>query len=156
MGSPTYIPLANVTLGGSDADIIFSNIPTSLYRDLIVVFNGSISTSNNSPFYINGDTTSGNYAKVSAWGTGSSTGSGAFFGAIWSGSPNTIVYQFLDAGTTDKHKTALVRCNNAANETSMQAIRWANTAAITSLTFVAGSSFTYTTGSTFSLYGIAG
>lgn len=156
MGSPTYIPLATVTLGGSDNDIIFTNIPTNLYRDLVVVFNGSISTSNNSPFYMNGDTNSGNYGRVSAWGTGSSTGSGAFYGAIWAGSQNTVTYQFIDAGTTDKHKVALVRCNNAANEVSMQAIRWANTAAITSLTFIAGTGLTYTTGSTFSLYGIAG
>ena len=156
MGSPTYIPLATVTLGGSDDEVTFTSIPANLYRDLIVVFNGSISTSNNSPFYMNGDTTSGNYNKVSAWGTGSSTGSGAFYGAIWSGVQNTVTYQFLDAGTTDKHKIALVRCNSSANEVSMQAIRWANTAAITSLTFTAGLGLTYTTGSTFSLYGIAG
>jgi hypothetical protein len=149
----SYIPLATVTLGGSDADIGFSNIP-ALYKDLVVIFNGSISTSNNSPFYMNGDTTGGNYAKVSAYGTGSSTGSGAFYGAIWSGSQNTLIYNFMDYCSTDKHKVALVRCNNAANEVSMQAIRWANTAAITSLTFLAGSGLTYTTGSTFSLYGV--
>jgi hypothetical protein len=149
----SYIPLATVTLGGSDADIVFTNIP-ALFKDLVVIFNGSISTSNNSPFYMNGDTTSGNYGRVSAWGTGSATGSGAFYGAIWSGSQNTVIYNFMDYCSTDKHKVALVRCNNAANEVSMQAIRWANTAAITSLTFLAGSGPTYTTGSTFSLYGV--
>jgi hypothetical protein len=153
MGRPTYIPLATITLTGADAEIVFGSI--SGYRDLVVVFNGSISTSNNSPFYMNADTTAGNYAKVSAWGTGSSTGSGAFFGAIWAGYQNVVTYQFLDANATDKHKMALVRCNGVSNEVSMQAVRWANNAAITSLTFAAGGANTYTTGSTFSLYGIA-
>jgi hypothetical protein len=145
--------LATITLQSASAEVTFSGIPAT-YRDLVVVFNGSISTSNNSPFYMNGDTTSGNYGKVSAWGTGSGTGSGAFFGAIWAGYPNVVTYTFLDASQTDKHKTALVRCNGASNEVSMQAIRWANTAAITSLTFAAGSTYTYTAGSTFSLYGV--
>jgi hypothetical protein len=145
--------LATITLQAASAEVVFSQIPNA-YPHLVVVFNGSISTSNNSPFYFNGDTTAGNYAKVSAWGTGSATGSGLFFGAIWAGSPNVITYTFIDANSTNKQKTALVRCDNANNEVSMQAVRWANAAAITSLTFAAGSTYTYTAGSTFSLYGV--
>lgn len=144
--------LATITLQSATANVTFSQIPNN-YRDLIVIFNGSISTSNNSPFYLNGDLVSGNYAQVSAWGTGSGTGSGPFFGAIWSGYPNVVTYQFLDASATNKHKTVLVRCNGASSEVSMQVIRWANTNAINSLRFDAGSTFTYTAGSTFSLYG---
>lgn len=152
MALQSTVALSTITLQGTATDVTFSSIP-NVYRDLIVVFNGSISTSNNSPFYVNGDLTAGNYARVSAWGTGSTTGSGAFFGAIWSGTPNIITYTFVDANQTNKHKTALVRCNNAGNEVSMQAIRWANNNAISSLTFAAGSTFNYTAGSTFSLYG---
>lgn len=144
--------LSTITLQAAAAEITFSGIPNT-YRDLVVVFNGSISTSSNSPFYVNGDLTSGNYSKVSAWGTGSGTGSGAFFGAIWAGYPNVVTYTFVDANATDKHKTVLVRCNGASNEVSMQAVRWANTTAISSMTFAAGSTYTYTAGSTFSLYG---
>lgn len=144
--------LATITLQSAASEVSFSGIPNA-YRDLVVVFNGSISTSNNSPFYINGDLTSGNYSKVSAWGTGSGTGSGPFFGAIWAGYPNVVTYTFVDANATDKHKTVLVRCNGASSEVSMQAVRWANTNAISSMTFAAGSTYTYTAGSTFSLYG---
>ena len=100
--------LATSTLQAASAEVVFSSIPNN-YPHLVVVFNGAISTSNNSPFYMNADTTAGNYAKVSAWGTGSGTGSGAFFGAIWAGSPNVITYTFIDANSTNKQKTALVR-----------------------------------------------
>lgn len=145
--------LATITLQAASAEVSFSAIPNT-YSHLVVVFNGSISTSNNLPFYINGDTTSGNYSKVSVWGTGSAASSGLFFGAVWAGSSNVVTYTFIDANSTDKQKTALVKCDNASNEVSMQAVRWASTAAISSLTFAAGSTYTYTAGSTFSVYGV--
>lgn len=144
--------LATITLQAAASEVTFSGIPNT-YKDLIVIFNGSITTSNNSPFYMNGDLTSGNYTKVSAWGTGSGTGSGPFFGAIWAGYPNVVTYTFVDANATDKHKSALVRCNGSSNEVSMQSVRWASNSPITSLTFAGGGSITYTAGSIFSLYG---
>jgi hypothetical protein len=43
MPTPTYIPLATVTLGSADSSVTFSSIPAT-YRDLILVLNGTRST----------------------------------------------------------------------------------------------------------------
>ena len=66
----SYIPLATVTLGGSDADIVFSNIPAT-FKDLVLVIAGT--SDNNTGLYLrfNGDTGS-NYTTVGMYGNGSS------------------------------------------------------------------------------------
>ena len=165
MGSPTYIPLATVTLGGSDSDIIFSNIP-AIYRDLVIVFNGKNNTAGADSIGLrfNSDTGS-NYSNVRMVGTGSSatsyadTASVAYIGvATNSSNPLTIITQIQDYSTTDKHKTLLSRCSQDNGWVTAHAGRWANTAAITSVSILppAGSYWTFSTGATFSLYGIAG
>ena len=40
MPTPTYTPLATVTLGTSAASVTFSSIPAT-YRDLILIFDGT-------------------------------------------------------------------------------------------------------------------
>ena len=151
MPTPTYTALANVTLG-STATVTFSSIPAT-YRDLILVVRG---TTNN--IRVNGDTGS-NYSNVAMYGNGSSAGSGAetttFFYTNWWGGGTAAnrmyIVQFMDYSATDKHKTILVRGDQADAEANANAGRWANTAAITSITSVG----TAPAGSTWSLYGIA-
>jgi hypothetical protein len=151
MPTPTYTPLATVTLGTA-ASVTFSNIP-STYRDLIFVVRG---TSLN--LRVNGDTGS-NYSNVSMYGTGSTAASGSetttFFYTNWFGTGTTAnrmyICQFMDYSATDKHKTILLRGDLADAESNANAGRWANTSAITSISIVG----TPAAGSTFSLYGIA-
>jgi hypothetical protein len=162
MPTPTYTPLATVTLGSSAASVTFSSIPAT-YRDLILVSSirsASGATITTVGFRLNGDTGS-NYSYVFMQGTGSSTGSGS--GTLTSGiaaqaenstlsSFAVSVANFMDYSATDKHKTVLTRANSPSANTQAWASRWANTAAVTSIVLVPD--FSFVAGSTFNLYGV--
>lgn len=159
MPTPTYTPLATVTLGSSASSVTFSSIPAT-YRDLRIMIAGTTSGGVNTVLRFNGDTGS-NYTGVLMYGTGSSAVSGtfgagsfAYFGALWTTQGNTYA-DIMDYSATDKHKTLISRYNSAANEAGAMASRWANTAAITSVTVLTASAATYAAGTTLNLYGIA-
>lgn len=159
MPTNTYTALATVTLGGSDADIIFSSIPAT-YRDLVIVIRAKNTVdAQGIRCQFNSDT-GNNYSYVVMYGTGSSAASGASssqgyadFGVNRTTDTSTIV-QIMDYSATDKHKTMLVRSDNASEITLAYANRWASTSAITSIKLYASVN-SFTSGSTFSLYGIA-
>jgi hypothetical protein len=163
MPTNTYTPLANVTLGGSDADITFSSIPAT-YRDLILVI-GSAKSVGGNPAVVarfNGDNSS-NYPYVRMTGNGSGTGSfaqtdtflnlAAAFG-INASENATILVQIMDYSATDKHKTALIRNGLAGSGVEAIAGRWASTSAITSISVFPTASGSFAAGTTFSLYGV--
>jgi len=155
------VALATITLGSAASTVTFSSIPGT-YRDLRLVVQASVTSGSvNHLFRLNGDTGS-NYNWVGMGGTGSSalSGSGSnqttgaldYYGYLDSGLIATT-FDLLDYSATDKHKSGLVRANNAGNGTTANAVRWASTAAVTSLQ-VFPSSSTFTAGSTFALYGV--
>lgn len=172
MGTPTYQPIANITLGSTTASVTFSGI-TQQYRDLVLVCSIR-STRADSVDYLserlNGDTNP-TYSHVAGWGDQNNsvqTGTGAgeyLYGPNVAGSTTTagtftsVTYQFMDYSVTDKHKTILIRQGGlllAGGQTEMDAARWANNAPISSilinLPYVGGS---FAAGSTFALYGVA-
>lgn len=156
MPTPTYIPLATVTLAGTATSVTFSSIPAT-YRDLVLVVNGSASGLTDITWRANGDT-GNNYAYVQMGNSGSSTFSNASssenqakIGNFGTGQ-STGLLQIMDYSATDKHKTALGRGNDTGSNLSVISTRWANTDAITSV-IIGGA--TYNSGTTFSLYGIA-
>jgi len=160
--TPTYTPLANVTLGATASSVTFSSIPAT-YRDLVVVAAGTMSTNNlDINLTLNSDSTDGNYARVwmSARGDNntavSSTASNRRITAwgYWGDDQvaNSIA-QLMDYSATDKQKTVLIRSNRQSSGVDAIALRWANTAAITSLQLSPTSS-TFASGCTFALYGI--
>jgi hypothetical protein len=157
MPTPTYTPLANVTLGTATASVTFSSIPAT-YRDLILVINTTGNTGAGFYFQFNGDTGS-NYSYVYA--LGESAGASSAVVTATEGRMGNIetglgvhILNIMDYSATDKHKTVLVRSDNApANRTWMFANRWASTSAITSVRiFPFGA--TMSSGATLSLYGI--
>lgn len=156
MGSPTYIPLATITLTGSDSSIDFASIP-AIYRDLVLVINSTTTSGQDILFRFNGDTS--NYSRVYAYGPGSGTNSGSDSTAGWgwtSTARSMSTLQIMDYSATDKHKTILSRTGEPTSYgTAMFAGRWASTAAVTSISAIV-SSGSFATGSTFSLFGIAG
>jgi hypothetical protein len=157
MPTSTYTALATVTLGGSDQDITFASIPGT-YRDLILVVEGTSNVSSNAFLQFNGDTTSGNYSNLFANSDGSTTSSGVsatgtYIGGIYGSNRSINIIQVMDYSATDKHKTRLSRMSVAGAEVSMIASRWANTAAVTSMTFTLAGN-TMSTGAILSLYGI--
>lgn len=155
MPTPTYTPLANLTLSSSAASVTFSSISQS-YRDLVLVFNGTCSENTSVRIFLNSDTTGTNYARVLMIGSGtaassqSNTTNAEIIGDVGP-DRSTAIVNFLDYSATDKHKSMLVRNDKLA--TRAVAARWANTAAITTvqLSMNAG---TFDAGSTFALYGI--
>lgn len=158
-----YTVLGNTTLATASSSVTFSSIPGG-YKDLVLVVNAATTTNYaGANFQLNGDTGS-NYSVVRASGSGTSASSGTattsfgyltFDGAAPTTEANSIIAEFLDFSATDKHKTVLVRNNStsgAVPAVEMMANRWANTAAITTLLVLTGSSFA--AGSTFRLLGV--
>jgi len=156
--TPTYIPLANLTLGSSASSVTFSSIPAT-YRDIVYVISGQLVSASvtNTLLRFNGDTGS-NYTRIFAFANAD-----GFSSAV---STNTSVFPWfatnelsnalgsiMDYSATDKHKTVLARYNGVSTGILMSATRWANTAAITSLDFSTSNNFA--AGTTFSIYGIA-
>jgi hypothetical protein len=157
MPTPTYTPLATVTLGSSASSVTFSSIPAT-YRDLVLVFVG-LSTSSSSAdivIQVNGDG-GNNYSRVQTNNAGSGLNASlpGFYPLFFRNSQAMFTINFMDYSATDKHKTALSRGNNNdLNFVTMMASRWANTAAISSMVLTIDNASSFATGSTFNLYGI--
>jgi hypothetical protein len=159
MPTNTYTALATITLTGTDSSIDFASIPGT-YRDLVIVIRAKNTVdAQGIRAQFNSDT-GNNYSYVVMYGTGSSAASGASasqgyadFGVNRTTDTSTIV-QIMDYSATDKHKTMLVRSDNASEITLAYANRWASTSAITAIKLYASVN-SFAIGSTFSLYGIA-
>lgn len=157
MPTSTYVALATTTLSSAASSVTFSSIPAS-YRDLVLVVQGTLASANTIAAEVNGDTGS-NYPWVRMYGTGSSAvdQSGTYVRALigrLSTSQSVSIAQFMDYSATDKHKTILSRGDAADDLTVANAVRWANTAAITSILVREDGAGSFQAGSTFSLYGI--
>lgn len=163
MPTNTYTPLGTITLSASASEVIFSGIPASLngqsFRDLVLVVNGGVSQNSYCGIQFNGDTAS-NYTFVDATFEGSvasNSGSNTWIPQRFTATSNSFaIYQIMDYTATDKHKTVLVRNNRATDFVYMAAGRWANTSAITSITVDVEGTRTWNSGTTMSLYAIAG
>jgi hypothetical protein len=161
MPTPTYTPLATVTLGSSASSVTFSSIPAT-YRDLILIhsskhtFAGSTSV-RDSGIRFNSDSGS-NYLRVNMdskidSGTATETSIALIYGRV-DGNFVPGIVQIMDYSATNKHKTVLYRSGAANDYVYAQAARWANTAAVTTITIAPSGSFQIIAGSTFALYGV--
>ena len=157
MPTATYIALANLTLTGNDAEIVFSSIPAT-YRDLVVIaYNKNATGIAGCRMRLNGDT-GNNYSYVSMDGSDAGATSGGQADsslniAVSTNEFGTALFHIMDYSATDKHKTVLGRGNAGGIYTRAGAGRWANTAAVTSVT-ITTNAYDFVSGSTFSLYGI--
>jgi len=161
MPTPTYIPLQTITLGSAASSVTFASIPQT-YRDLIMVASALGSVTLEARVRLNSDSGS-NYHSVRMSGNGSSATS-ASLGSQTSGSISTIAtattggalqieLQVMDYSATDKHKTMLARSDQSAVATEAVALRWASTAAVTTVQILT-STGDFAIGATFSLYAI--
>jgi hypothetical protein len=164
MPTPTYTPLANITLGSQAASVTFSSIPAT-YRDLVLIISAKYAgsaTGNGPAIRINGITTS-DYSNVRTDNAVSGAATTNFMPVIGESNTNFALSKvdFLDASATDKHKSLLIRTSADGTRVSMVAGRVATTSAITSIAifgpdnFVGGSTpDNWDVGSSFALYGI--
>jgi len=163
----TYTPIATQTLGSAAASVTFSSI-SGAYTDLVLVTNMAIATVNGSIYIrFNGDS-GNNYSYTNLYGDGSTVGSVRGTNAnktyiSWYVSPNTAleavsITNIMNYSNATTYKSFLSRGNraSASNSPGTEAIvgMWRNTAAITSFVITADSG-NISTGSTFTLYGIA-
>jgi hypothetical protein len=161
----SYIPLANVTLTGSDASIVFSNI-SAIYKDLVITLNGTPADTAYPVHALRFNSDTGNnysYVGIRANGSSASSGEnstmayaslGQGYGVGPSTSSNFATTASIMDYATDKHKTMLVRNNVSGTGVEAQAVRWASTSVINSITVITTSGAGFATGTTINLYGV--
>jgi hypothetical protein len=159
----TYEPIATNTVGTATTTVTFSSIPQT-YTDIVVASSIQVSGNVNVFMTFNSDT-GANYSFTLLQGDGTSASSSRatsqnriqldsvafppFSGSSFA--PGLVHLNNYSNSTT--YKTALIRANNAAAGVSLFSGLWRNTAAITTVTFVAGA-VNFAVGTTFTLYGI--
>jgi hypothetical protein len=160
----TYEAIESTTLGSAQASVTIGSggtIPQT-YTDLVLVYNGTVTSSGmDVRFRFNGDT-GNNYSYTSLVGNGSTATSSrlannnfipAYIAVGTSTQPATITLNVLNYSNTTTNKTGLVRAADAPSETVAVVGLWRNTGAITSITMFPSAN-NFASGSTFSLYGI--
>lgn len=159
----TYVPIATQTLGSNAASITFSSIP-STYTDLVLIANGLVTVNTDAPWLQFNSDTATNYSTTTFYANGTTalganylTQSKIFSEYVYgwyTSNNNTTIFNINNYANSTTYKTVLVRTTNTNAATSAAVGLWRNTAAITSIVILAGNS-NFTSGSTFSLYGIA-
>ena len=165
----TYTQIASTTLGAQAATVVFSSIPAT-YTDLILVMQPSANIDDeNIGLRFNGDTganysytrlgannSAGSYSsnRVTSFtriNTTEATGTSTSLGKL------LIVANIMNYANSTTYKNAIARSNQQGgtyNGVELFSGLWRNTAAITSVTVMQGSSRVFQPGSTFNLYGV--
>jgi hypothetical protein len=157
----TYDPIQTQTLGSAVASVTFSSIPAT-YTDLVLVYAGVIASGGEVGLTIrfNGDSGS-NYSKTDVVGNGSAASSArdsnyteANIGLASSTVQANSIFHIMNYANTTTNKTVLARGNNSAGYVRLGVGLWRSTAAITSVTLIAGGSVNFNIGTVATLYGI--
>ena len=158
----TYEPIATQTLGTAAATVTFSSIAAT-YTDLVLVFWKLTSADAQCSLQFNGDTGS-NYSNTSVSGNGSAAASARASSATSISLENALISNATNASmnvlnvmnysNTTTNKTTISRASAAGSGVNSTVGLWRSTAAINSLTLLSGGASTFSTGSTFTLYGI--
>jgi hypothetical protein len=159
MATATYTLIDSTTLSSSASSVTFSGISATGKGDLVLVFDCQGSNSNRINGNLNSDT-GANYSMVSMENDNetkiseSATGSAYFHAGVCRDTSRSInIVNIMDFAATDKHTSILSRENAPRARLGARAMRWANTAAVTSVA-VSCSNGTFNSGSTFHLYQI--
>jgi hypothetical protein len=165
----TYVAIAEQTLGSAAASVTFSSIPGT-YTDLVLVCSNLKASvgSNNVYVRFNSDTGSNySYTMLSGNGTTAFSVRGTslaynYFGGYDTGvdatEPTTVITNIMNYANATTNKTTLTRFGviNAAGGGETHAIvnLWRSTSAINTI-LIYPFTGTWSTGSVFTLYGIA-
>lgn len=158
MPTITYTPIARQVLDSAQSTVTFSSIPGT-YTDLVLIANGSTTTTTaNIRFQFNGDT-AGNYSRTRVLGDGSAASSeresnvGSMAIGDWGTDRCTVLVSIQNYANTSTFKTVLSRSNSEGFVSAYVGLWRKTPEAITSITFFKNSA-NFTAGSTFTLYGI--
>lgn len=156
MATPTYTPIASISLTGTDSEIVFDSIPTDgTYRDLILVLSAIGSGTANGSLYLKFNTSTADFTWVQMYPTDANQGTSGQITNYNSatGVPYTAIVQIMDYAEA-KHTTYISRFSSANAGVGMFLGRWAQTTAVTSVSIYPGAG-TFAADSTFSLFGIS-
>lgn len=158
MAVSAYEVISTTTLGTTQNQVDFSSIPGS-YTDLVLIMTGGVTSSADVWLRMNGDTAS-NYSRTRLYADGTTVASSrnssvsAIFVSVGTvGSNANMVIQIQNYSNATTYKTSLTRFNSSTYVSTSVGL-WRSTSAITSLTLKAEAADTFTSGSTFTLYGI--
>ena len=161
MPTATYEPIATYTAPSAQASYTFTVIP-STYTDLVLVFSGSTTATDNLLIQFNSDTAT-NYSNTFLSGSGTAASSSRFStrsyiigNYFYTGSMVNSISQLQNYSNTTTNKTILMRDNDAGTTGNVMGTigLWRSTAAINSIKLYWSATGTFSTGSTFTLYGI--
>ena len=147
-------------MGTATATVTFSSI-SSAYTDLVVVFVGNLSAAATCFLRYNNDSGS-NYSQTDMIGDGTSavsqrrsnaTGFRLYDVSASSNPINNLIFSINNYSNTTTNKTTLLRGSDTGGEVGAGVSLWRDTSAINRLDFV-NTSGTWSTGSTFTIYGI--
>jgi len=157
----TYEKIATTTLGGSASSVTFSSI-SGAYTDLVLICTPLSATVDNVVIQYNGDTGS-NYSWTTLGGNGTAassdrgsnnTNSYLQYEAGVNTTQSNVIVNIMNYSNTTTFKTAICRGNNTAYGTDSTVVLWRDTSAITSILLKQRGGNNFSTGSTFTLYGI--
>ena len=159
----TYTPIASITLGTTSSSVTFSSIPQT-YTDLIMVVNGTSGAGINTQTQVGNNSvdTGANYSETLMTGNGSAASSSRDTSIAYAILFNTYpdignhILHFMNYANTTTYKTMLGRSDTSTTIASFWVSTWRSTAAINIIKITAGNSSTFTSGTTFNLYGILG
>jgi hypothetical protein len=154
----TYEKIATTTLGSSSATTTFSSI-SGAYTDLVIVVNETCGAGSGLNVRFNSDTGS-NYSSTFIYGDGSTATSGrqtsqtfGTFGNTGGSTRGTTIVNLQNYSNTTTYKTYISRTSTTGSVVGSYVSLWRNTAAITSVELYPNST-TWSSGSTFTIYGI--
>jgi len=156
--------IGRITIDTATSQISFTNIPQT-YRDLIVVFSGSLSAGSNYVGYRFNNDSSSAYRSIEAHGYSASniTGSSQYLDTWMNMNQNNIAanqnlsssVDVLDYSATNKYKLSLVRSGSVDYGNWIESFVWNSATAVASVQI-----FAYTgnlnVGTTILLYGVQG
>lgn len=158
MPTPTYTPLANITLTSANAAVTFSSI-SQAYTDLVLIAQAVGGTGHVMITQFNGDASS-IYSRVLVKGDSSGVASSNLYSrSYWDWHQvnpidfSSIKLNVMNYSSTNQHKTIIGTLVNSDVEILTQIGKYGSTNAVTSiLTYNTGGNFPI--GSIFTLYGI--
>ena len=158
----TYSTIATTTLGSAAASYTFSSIP-STYTDLVLIVSGTVSTVGQICLQFNSNTAT-NYSVTAINGSGTAAGSGrnsnvnsivGGFGFFDTTAVSTSIVSIMNYSNTTTFKTAIGRGNSTPLYVHAGVGLWRQTSAINEIKAFVDGGYNWSTGTTFTLYGIS-
>lgn len=155
----TYVPIAAYTVSGSTTNEVSFN-SFSGYTDLVLICDVlGASGASDAKIEFNGSSTG--YSETVLRGNGSAASSTRYTtgylnsaASLGSATRYSFIVNIMNYANANTYKTALIRENNSAAEVGATALLYSSTSAITSLRVFLTNTEKFTSGSTFTIYGI--